>query len=90
MARKRMVTRTLTITYAEVMCVNVETAEVTVNEYEINGSYSCQPDKLLKRLKLEHETPTIKVVAIQKMHEEEVVYGMEEEKFMVYADVIHR
>ena len=90
MSRKRMVTRTITMTYAEVMCVNVETAEVTVNEYEINGSYSCQPDKLLKRLKLEHETPSIKVVAIQKMHEEEVVYGMEEEKFIVYADVIHR
>ena len=90
MARKRMITRTLTITYAEVMCVNVETAEVSVNEYEVNGSYNYQPDKLLKRLKLEHETLTVKVVAIQNMREEEVVYGMEEEKFMEYAEVIHR
>ena len=90
MARKRMVTRTLTITYAEVMSVNVETAEVSVNEYVVNGSYNCEPDKLLKRLKLEHETPTIKVVAIQKMHEEEVVYGMDEEDFIKYAQVITR
>ena len=90
MARKRMVTRTITMTTVEVMCVNVETAEVVNRQFEVSGSYNYQPDKLLKRVKLEHETPTFKVVTLQNSYEQEVVYGMEEADFIKYAQVITR
>ena len=90
MARKRMVTRTITMTTVEVMCVDVETKEIVNRQYEVSGSYVYQPDKLLKIVKLEHETPTFKVVDLQNSYEQEVVYGMDETDFIKYAQVITR
>ena len=90
MSRKRMVTRTITMTTVEVMCVDVETKEVVNRQYQVSGSYVYQPDKLLKIVKLEHETPAFKIVDLQNSYEQEVVYGMEEADFIKYAQVITR
>lgn len=39
MAREKMVTRTVTQTTAEVMTIDVTTAEVQIREYTIGGTY---------------------------------------------------
>ena len=56
--RERTVTRTVTQTTAKVMCLNVTTAEVTINEYTIGGTYT-EVDLLKKRKKL-YETDEFK------------------------------
>lgn len=48
MARKRMVTRTVEQTTAQVMTLDVTTAEVQVRTYDIGGKYS--DEDLLKKL----------------------------------------
>lgn len=86
MAREKMVTRTTTQTTAEVMCLNVETADVTINSYTIGGTPS--DEDLLKKLRAIYETETFKLVAIQKIEVETLLLGMTEEEFIKYARVL--
>lgn len=58
MARERMVTRTVTTTNCEVMCVNVITAEVQVKDYTLTGEQT--KETALKQLKKLYETETEK------------------------------
>lgn len=86
MARKRMVTRTIIQTTAEVMCLNVTTAEVTINTYTVGGSHDS--DSALKALKPLYETDELKLVAVQDYHEDELLLGMDEDEFIRLAKVL--
>lgn len=86
MTRKRMVTRTIIQTTVEVMCLNVTTAEVTINTYMVGGSHDS--DSALKALKSLYETDELKLVAVQDYHEEELLLGMEEDDFIRLAKVL--
>ena len=87
MARERMVTRTVVVTVAEVMCLDVTTAEVKIESYEISGSFTDQ-NSILKTVKKAYETDTYKCVAIQSTTEKEVLYGMREIDFIKLAKVL--
>lgn len=87
MARVRMVTRTVVVTVAEVMCVDVTTAQVQINELELSGSFS-DNETLLKAIKKLYEKDSFKCVAIQEVTEKEVLYGMEEIEFIKLAKVL--
>lgn len=84
MARTRMVTRTINVTTIEVMCVDTNTAEVSIKELELTGEAFTE-EKALKALKKEYETDTLKVVAIQKMEVREEMYGLKEIDFLKVA-----
>lgn len=86
MARERMVTRTVTQTTAKVMCLNVTTAEVYINDYTIGGTYS--ESDLLKKCKKLFETDEFKLVHIESLKVEEILLGMTEEDFIRYATVL--
>lgn len=87
MARQRMVTRTVLVTELEVMCVNVNTAEVSINEYKLSGT-SYDKETAMKSLKKQYETDSFKLVNIQSINESEVLYGMTEEEFIELARVL--
>ena len=87
MARVRMVTRTVIVTVAEVMCVDVTTAEVQIKKLELSGSF-VDNDTLLKAIKKAYENDTFKCVAVQEVDEKEVLYGMEEIEFIKLAKVL--
>lgn len=84
--RERMVTRTVTQTTAKVMCLNVTTADVIINEYTIGGTYT--ESDLLKKCKKLFETDEFKVVHIESTKVEEILLGMTEEDFIRYATVL--
>ena len=88
MARERMVTRTVVATKCEALCVDVNTVETTINNYELTGNYQTL-DEALKALKKAYETDTFKVVAIQTMTENEVLYGMPELDVIKCAKVLN-
>ena len=87
MARERMVTRTVLVTTATAMCVEVNTCEVKINDYEISGTFS-DNEQALKTLKKLYETETFKVVAVQALKENEILYGMSELDFIKQAKVL--
>lgn len=86
MARKRMVTRTVEQTTAQVMTLDVITAEVQVRTYDIGGRYT--DEELLKKLQKLFQTDTLKLVHIESQDCKEVLLGMEEEEFIRLAKVL--
>ena len=86
MARKRMVTRTVEQTTAQVMTLDVTTAEVQVRPYDIGGNYT--DEELLKKLQNLFQTNTLKLVHIMSQECKEVLLGMEEEEFIRLAKVL--
>lgn len=86
MARKRMVTRTIEQTTAQVMTLDVTTVEVQVKSYHIGGRFN--DEELLKKLKKLFETDTLKLVHIESQTCEEVLLGMDEEDFIRLAKVL--
>lgn len=87
MARERMVTRTVTQTSAEVMTIDVTTAEVQICEYTIGGTYDSN-EILLKKLQNLFQTETFKLVNINSTTVEDLLLGMTEEDFIRYARVL--
>lgn len=86
MARKRMVTRTVEQTTAQVMTLDVRTAEVEIRTYDIGGRYS--DEELLKKLQKLFQTDTLKLVHIEEQACKELLLGMDEEDFIRLAKVL--
>ena len=87
MRKEKMVTRTVVKTNCEIMCVNVESAEVIVKNFTVSGKYDNEND-LLKTCKDLFETDNFKLVHISEFSEEEVLLGMPESKFIELAEVL--
>ena len=87
MARERMVTRTVELSVCEVMCMNTKTADVKINTYEIGGGLTDEK-ALLKAIKKLYETDDFKCVAISKVTQREILYGMPESKFIELASIL--
>lgn len=84
MARKRMVTRTITSTKAKATVYNIEKDEIQTIEYKLSGELSA--DEALKVItKVHKEVRPLKVNDVS-VHEE--LYGMPEDKFIELAEII--
>lgn len=86
MARKRIVTRTVMQTTAEVMTIDVTTAEVQVQPYDIGGQYT--DEELLNKLQNLFQTETLKLVHVESQECKELLLGMDEEDFIRLAKVL--
>lgn len=86
MSREKMITRTVEITTAEIMCMDVIKAEVVVKTYDISGTFT--DDELLKAIKKLYETDTFKVVHVVSQKTSELLYGMPESKFIEQAEIL--
>lgn len=89
MARLRMVTRTIGITVAEVMQINIDTAEVKIITYEVLGKITSNKE-ILKKLNTDTKlvSENIKVVNVQSFEHKEVLYGMSEMDFIKNAEIL--
>ena len=85
--RERMITRTITETTVEVMTIDVTTAQVATLVYKLSGVFASE-DEALKLCKKRYETDTLKLVHIDSMVQEEILYGMPEDEFMKLAKVL--
>ena len=84
MARKRMVTRTVTGTEAEVKVVVISKDEITNIKVTVGGEFT-DNDKLLKAIKKETETDDLKVLSIIGTTKIDKCYGMLESEFIKLA-----
>ena len=87
MARKPMVTRTITTTKANVLCMDIQSAEPFNKVITLPRTY--KDDKtLMKRVWEVVETDNIKAVHIVDKEEVETLYGMSEQEFIEKAVVL--
>ena len=84
MARKRMVTRTITSTKAKVTVYNIEKDEIQTLEYKLSGKLSA--DDVLKAITKRYaDVSPMKVTEVEVQEE---LYGMSEEKFLELAEIL--
>lgn len=84
MARKRMVTRTITFTTAKATVYDIASDEIKEVEYKLSGELSA--DAALKVITKEHaEVRPLKVTEVEVQEE---LYGMPEEKFLELAEIL--
>lgn len=84
MARSPMVTRTITTTKVNVLCLDIEHAEPCNRVVTIPRTYKDE-EAILKKVKPLLETETLKVVHVVFTETEETLYGMTEQEFVELA-----
>lgn len=84
MRKEKLVTRTISVSNIEAMCLNVETAEVTITNFRIVGG-NHTADTALKALRKKHDTETFKVVAIRTIDTSDRLFSMPESVFIANA-----
>lgn len=87
--RKPMVTRTIQTTHAMALCVDTNTATTSKQEVVVPRVYKNE-EVMLKAVKAQIETDTLKAVAIIDSWVSEALYGMSEVDFMAHATVIEK
>lgn len=84
MARKKMVTRTITSTRVTATVYNIASDEIQTLEYKLSGELPA--DDALKAITKEHaEVRPLKVTEVEVQEE---LYGMSEEKFLELAEIL--
>lgn len=86
MARKRVVSRTITAVDVAVMCVEVESAEVVNKAFTI--PHKCNRAEALKDAKKRFETEDCKVVSVVDMAEKVYRAEMDEDVFLAAAHLV--
>lgn len=84
MARKRVVTRTVTETTATILCVNPTTNAVTYENYSLPSVSGLDNEKLLSKLR-KFAKDGIIYAAITERKDEEILLEMDELDFYYYA-----
>lgn len=89
MARTPMVTRTITATKANVMCLEVQKGEPCNISVTVPRTYK-DDETLLKVVKplIELDNPGVKAVYVTGKDIIETLYGMTEQEFMKYAKAL--
>lgn len=82
--RESMVTRTVIGTKVTVLAMDTNTCEPTNVTYEIGGQH-INGEKLLNKVRKEHDTEDFKVVKIVDVEPFEKRYGMKESDFIAHA-----
>ena len=84
MARKRMVTRTITFTTAKATVYDIASNEIKTVEYKLSGELST--DDAIKVITKEHKE--VRPLKVNEITVQEELYGMSEDKFIELADIL--
>lgn len=84
MARKRMVTRTITFTKVTATVYDIQSNEIKTLEYKLSGELSA--DEALKVITKEHKE--VRPLKVTEVEVQEELYGMPEEKFLEMAEIL--
>lgn len=84
MARKRMVTRTITYTEVIARVYNIEEDEIQIVEYKLPGRLAA--DEALKLISKNHKE--VRPLKVEDLVFNEELYGMPEDKFLELAEIL--
>lgn len=87
MARKPMVTRTITTTQVNVLCLDIVAGEPFNQQVTLPRTYK-EDKKLMKAIEEVVNTESVKAVHVVAKEEVETLYGMSEQDFIKNAVVL--
>lgn len=89
MKKEKLITRTITTTTATVMCLDVLSAEVKVENFTLTGRYENNPD-FIADLREKYDTDSLKLVSVQAVRTETHLRGMTEHDFYLYSEIVEK
>ena len=89
MARKRVVDRTINYTVVTALVVDTVANENFFQEYIVSGNPK-DDAKLLKELKAEHETETLKITCIKSKENKKEYRRMTEEFYIQNSEIVEK
>ena len=81
----KLITRTISERRYTVMCLDIETAEVSTEDFSMGSMTFTGKDSALKALQKKYNTESKKLVAIVETHSVDALYAMTEEAFIKAA-----
>ena len=87
MARKPMVTRTITTTQVNVLCLDIVAGEPFNQQVTLPRTYK-EDKKLMKAIEAVVNTENVKAVHVVAKEEVETLYGMSEQDFIANATIL--
>ena len=87
MARKPMVTRTITTTQVNVLCLDIVAGEPFNQQVTLPRTYK-EDKKLMKAIEAVVNTENVKAVHVVAKEEVETLYGMSEQDFITNATIL--
>lgn len=87
MSRKSKITRTIIITEATILCVDVESGESFDHEVTLSGTFKTDKD-ILKASRAIIDTEYVKAVHVVKVERKQILYGMDEQTFIENAKIL--
>lgn len=85
--RKPMVTRTITTTEVELLCVDIEKSETLIKTVTLPRTYKDE-NAILKRISENGALDNVKPVHVISTTIHETLYGMSEDEFITTAKVL--
>lgn len=88
MARKRVVSRTITTTIVTAMVTDIQEQKVAYETVTLAGAIhdTAMLDKMTKKAIEKDSRPNIKFNCVIETHEEQSLYSMPEEQFLMMAE----
>ena len=89
MAKPRMITRTISTTVADILCLDIETGEACNRSFTFPGQFK-KDSEILKAAakKLETTEPNVHAVHVVGIAKLETLYGMTEADFLAHAEIM--
>lgn len=87
MARKRVVSRTITVTVATVMYANAQAQNFEDKVVEVQGEYKSTAD-LMKVITKKYQFDGLVPIAVKSHHTADILYEMDEDMFISLARVV--
>ena len=85
--KQKLITRTITSTDVEILCVNTETAEVSKQNFVVSGAQTDE-DVILTEVKAKNPGVVVPVKVLNTFVRS-ALYGITEEEFLHYATALH-
>ena len=88
MKKEKLITRTMTITSATAMLVNITAQVITTNSFTLIGRHT--KESALSALKQRFDTDTVKIVCVTDLLTVEEIRSMTETDFYLHSKIITR
>lgn len=87
MARKRVVSRTVTVTVATIMYANAQTQTFEEKMLNVQGEYKSTAD-LMKVVNKKYAFPGLVPITVKCSHTADILYEMDEDDFIAQARIV--
>ena len=89
MARNAKITRTITTTTADILCIDTSTEQTFVETVTFGNTFKANSD-ILKAARKRLNSETVQAISVKNVTTDSKLYGIDEDFFLAHAEVIEK